>query len=231
MVKPSLLFGGNISLQPSQRRLLFESAQLPIQCWLEHLSCGTDLGRFSREKWEEIFLIQGELDCNQNVYKDIYLCLPPQQSAPPFCAGNSGAVLLRLTFGSKQRSNDRHLVVAQDKAPVQVVDFGRLAWNEIPARRANDPGARIAELSTNASRTRITSLMECRPGWLLDDHEHPSDVLTFCLRGGGRLGIEALSSAYQAGHLVTIPAGVRHRFETGSQGAFLVVFVFERFLT
>jgi len=230
MMKPSLLFGNDLSLQPSQRNLLFESAQLPIHCWLEHLSCGTGLERFSSGQWEEILLIQGELDCNQNVCKDIYLCLPPQQSAPPFCAGNSGAVFLRLIFGSELRKNNGQGVVAQGKAAVEIVDFGHLTWNEIPARRANDPGARIAELSTNASRTRITSLMDCRPGWLLDDHDHPSDVLTFCVRGGGTLGVETQSSAYDAGHLVAIPAGVQHRFETGNEGAFLVVFVFESFL-
>ena len=184
----------------------------------------------SGEQWEEILLIQGELEYNQNVCKDVYLCLSPQQLAPSFCAGNSGAVLLRMIFGSKRRNDNGQGAVAPGKAPVEILDFARLAWNEIPARRANDPGARIAELSTNASHTRITSLMDCRPGWLLDEHDHPSDVLTFCVRGGGMLGIEEQSSAYEAGHLVAIPAGVRHRFETGKEGAFLIVFVFERFL-
>ena len=209
---------------------MFESAQLPIQCWLEHLACGTGLERFSGEQWEEILLIQGDLDCNQNVYRDIYLCLTPEQSVPPFCAGNAGAVLLRMFFGSAPGNSNGQGAVAQGKPPVEVVDFGLLAWNEIPARRANDPGARIAELSTNASRTRITSLMDCRPGWILDDHDHPSDVLTFCIRGGGILGIEDETTAYEAGHLVTIPAGMRHRFETGNEGALLAVFVFEPFL-
>jgi quercetin dioxygenase-like cupin family protein len=110
------------------------------------------------------------------------------------------------------------------------VDFGLLAWNEIPGRRTNDPGARIAELSTNASRTRITSLMDCRPGWILNDHNHPSDVLTFCIRGGGILGIEDESRVYESGDLITVPAGTRHRFETGNEGACLAVFVFEPFL-
>ena len=49
MMKPSLLFGNDLSLQPSERKLLFESAQLPTQCWLEQLSCGTNLERFSEE--------------------------------------------------------------------------------------------------------------------------------------------------------------------------------------
>jgi len=190
--------------------------------------CGTRLERFSEEHWEEIFLIQGDLDCKQSVYGDIYLCLTPGQSAPPFCAGNTGAVLLRMLFDGANGSS--HCAVAHGKPPLEIVDFGSLAWDEIPARRANDPGARIAELSTNATRTRITSLMDCRPGWILDEHDHPSDVLTFCIRGGGILGIEKETNAYEAGHLVTIPAGMRHRFETGNEGALLAVFVLEPFL-
>jgi len=220
----------NVLLQPSQRKLLFESAQPSIQCWVEHLACGTRLARFSGEQWEEILLIQGDLDCHQRVYRDIYLCLPPEQAAPSFCTGNAGAVLLRLFFGSGSGNHRGLGTVAHGKPPVELVDLGLLSWNEIPARRANDPGARIAELSTNISRTRITSLMDCRPGWILDDHDHPSDVLTFCVRGGGILGIEEETTPYEAGDLVTIPAGMRHRFETGSKGALLAVFVFESFL-
>jgi quercetin dioxygenase-like cupin family protein len=230
MTKPDLLFGTDVSLQPSQKKLLFESTQSPIQCWLEHLACGTGLERSSGEQCEEILLIQGSLDCNQNAYRDVYLCLTPEQSAPQFCAGVAGAVFLRMVFSSESGNNTGPGSLAKGKPPVEVVDFGLLEWNEIPARRANDPGARIAELSTNASRTRITSLMDCRPGWILDPHDHPSDVLTFCIRGGGILGIEEETTAYKAGHLVTIPAGMRHGFQTGNQGAFLIVFVVERSL-
>jgi len=229
-MKPDLLFGGNFLLQPSQRKLLFESAQLPVQFWLERLPCETRLERLSREQWEEIFLIQGDLNRNHNIYSHFYLCLTPDQSVPQFCVGNAGAVLLRVLFGSASGSNKGPAVDTQGKPPVEVVDFGLLAWDEIPARRANDPRARIVELTTNASRTRITSLMDCRPGWILDDHDHPSDVLTFCVRGGGILGIGEATTAYEAGHLVTIPAGMRHRFQTGNEGALLAVFVFEPFL-
>jgi quercetin dioxygenase-like cupin family protein len=231
-LKPSLLFGKDLSLQASERKLLFESALLPIQCWLEQLSCGTAFERLAQETWEEILLIRGQLGYNQTVCEDIYLCLPPEESVPPLRAGDSGAVLLRMMFGSeeKQSSNAGQLSVAHGKVPVEVLDFRRLAWNEIPARRANDPGARIAELSTNESHTRITSLMDCRPSWILDDHDHPSDVLTFCMRGGGILGIDEETTAYEPGHLVTIPAGMRHRFQAGNQGTLLAVFVFEPFL-
>jgi quercetin dioxygenase-like cupin family protein len=175
-------------------------------------------------------LIQGALGCNQNVYEHIYFCLTPGQPVPPFCAGNTGAELLRVFSGSAPENNNDPGAVAQGKPPVEVMDFRLLGWNEIPARRPHDPGARIAELSTNASRTRCTSLMDCRPGWILHDHDHPSDVLTFCIRGGGILGIADETIDYEAGHLVAIPAGVRHRFETGNEGALLAVFVFEPFL-
>jgi len=229
MTKPDLQLSGGFSLQQSERKLLFESTQFPIQCWLEHLPRGSRLERFSAEQSEEILLIEGDLDYNHDVHRDIYLCLTPEQSLPASYAGNAGAALFRMLFGSAETNNCQGSD-AQGKPPIEVLDFGLLAWNEIPARRVNDAGARIAELSTNASRTRITSLMDCRPGWILHDHDHPSDVLTFCVRGGGILGIEDQSTAYQSGDLVKIPAGVRHRFETGGDGALLAVFVFEPFL-
>jgi quercetin dioxygenase-like cupin family protein len=228
MTKPNLQLARGFSLQPSQRQLLFESTQFSIQCWLEHLPGGSGLERFSAEQWEEILLIQGDLHYNHNVHRDIYVCLTPKQSLPAFYAGNAGAALFRTFFGSAAETNNCQ---GSGKPPIEVLDFGLLAWNEIPARRVNDPGARVAELSTNPSRTRITSLMDCRPGWILHDHDHPSDVLTFCVRGGGILGIEDQAIAYEAGHLVKIPAGVRHRFETGAEGALLAVFVFEPFLS
>jgi len=229
-MKPDLLFGRDVLPEASQRKLLFESAQLPVQFWLEQLPCAARVERLSRGRREEILLIQGDLNWNHNIYSDVYLCLTPDQSVPQFSVGNAGAVLLRIFFGSAPESNHGPGADAQGQPPVEVVDFWQLAWNEIPARRANDPGARIVELSTNASRTRITSLMDCRPGWILDDHDHPSDVLTFCVRGGGILGIEEATIAYEAGHLVAIPAGRRHRFQTGKEGALLAVFVFEPFL-
>jgi quercetin dioxygenase-like cupin family protein len=228
--RQSLLFGGDLSLQPIQRRLLFESANLPIQCFLEHLSCGRSLERLSTETTEEIVLLRGELGCGPSFHREVYVCLPPHASAPPFCARDSGAVFLRLSFESGRLTKTGQKANLQGKPQLEIMDFTRLAWNEIPARRENDPGARTTELSTNPSRTRITTLMDCRSGWHLHDHDHPSDVLTFCIIGGGVLGIEQHSCAFEAGHLVAIPAGVRHRFETGPEGAFLVAFVFEPFL-
>src|SRR5262245_5521456 len=156
--------------------------------------------------WEEIFLIRGQLDYNGNVCTDTYLCLPPKRLAPACCAGPSGAVIFRLMFGSEPSHDLALQGTAQGKTASEVIDLTRLTCNEIPARRANDPGARIVELAANATRTRITSLMDCRAGWVLDDHDHPSDVLTFCVRGGGLLGIEDQSSPYCAGHLVVLPA-------------------------
>ncbi|MCI0626271.1 MAG: cupin domain-containing protein [Acidobacteria bacterium] len=231
MTKPSALTYHRKTLLPGrQKKLLFESAHLPIQCWLEHLSPKSSLERCSQDAWEEVLLIEGQLLCERRVYKDIYLCLPPHQTAPAFCTLGSGAVLFRTAFGGEHRNADNCGQVADGKAPAEVADFERLVWNEIPARRAGDPGGRVAELSKNTAQTRITSLMDCHPGWILDEHDHPSDVLTFCIRGGGILGIKEESYAYQAGHLVVIPAGVRHRFAAGDEGALLIVFVFEPFL-
>ena len=270
----------DFSLQPKQRGLLFGSTSLPVWCWLEYLSCGMRLKRFSERLviqepalnqntppalpgqisrdggqvstsqrisclrlsaeerrtfsgkcWEEIFLIRGELDYNRNVCTNTYLCLSPQVLAPACCAGASGAVILRVISDEEPNHETASEVIACGKPASEVVDFTRLTWNEIPSRRANDPGARIVELAANATRTRITSLMDCRAGWVLDDHDHPSDVLTFCVRGGGLLGIEDQSSPYRGGDLVALPAGIRHRFETGPEGAFLLIFVFEPFLS
>jgi quercetin dioxygenase-like cupin family protein len=225
--RQSLLFGGDLSLQPIQRRLLFESANLPIQCFLEHLSCGRSLERLSTETTEEIVLLRGELGRGPSFYREAYICLPPQTSAPSLCANDSGAVFLRLSFDNGRLSKTGQQT---SKPQLEIMDFTCLAWNEIPARRENDPRARTTELSTNPSRTRITTVMDCRSGWHLHDHDHPSDVLTFCIMGGGVLGIEGHSCAFEAGQLVTIPAGVRHRFQTGPEGALLVAFVFEPFL-
>jgi quercetin dioxygenase-like cupin family protein len=228
--RKSLLYGGDLSLQPFRSGLLFESANLPIQCFLEHLSCGSSLERLSSETTEEIVLLRGELGDGPSFYREAYICLPPQTSAPSLCARDSGAVFLRLSFDSGHLGNTGQKANTQGKPHLEIMDFTRLAWNEIPARRENDPGARTTELSTNPSRSRITTVMDCRSGWQLHDHDHPSDVLTFCITGGGVLGIEEHSCAFEAGHLVTIPAGVRHRFQTGPEGAFLVAFVFEPFL-
>jgi quercetin dioxygenase-like cupin family protein len=146
---------------------------------------------------------------------------------PQLSAANQGTILLRVAAGNHRSKPDGQNNFAAGKPPVEDLDFARLAWNEVPARRANDPGARVAELSANPSRTRVSSLMECRPGWLLSSHEHLSDVFAFCARGGGILGVAQQALTYEAGHLAVIPAGVQHCFETGKEGAFLAVFVFE----
>jgi quercetin dioxygenase-like cupin family protein len=69
--------------------------------------------------------------------------------------------------------------------------------------------------------------MECRPGWILDEHDHPSDVVTYCLRGEGQLRIEQRTASYLAGELVAIPARTPHWFQSGEAGALLIIFVFE----
>jgi quercetin dioxygenase-like cupin family protein len=69
--------------------------------------------------------------------------------------------------------------------------------------------------------------MDCRPGWILEEHDHPSEVFSFCIRGSGLLEIEHRSTSYLAGQLAAIPAGTRHSFKTGGEGALLIIFVFE----
>jgi len=69
--------------------------------------------------------------------------------------------------------------------------------------------------------------MECRPGWVLEEHEHSSDVFPFCIRGGGRLSLGNQTIPLNENELVQIPAGTRHQFETGQYGALFIIFVFE----
>jgi quercetin dioxygenase-like cupin family protein len=177
--------------------------------------------------WEELYLLQGHLMTETEARARYYRCVPPDKLLAPLSAGDAGAQLLCVTYGSELLKDPQ----PEGKRQVEVDDFEKLIWSEIPARRPDDPGGRVAELSSDGSRTRTTSLLECRAGWRLHDHDHASDVLTFCIRGGGLLGIDQQDRSYEAGEFVVIPAGVRHRFEAGADGALLIVFTFEQFLT
>lgn len=206
----------------SESQLLFRAEGLRLECWLEVLPPLISWARRKPQGWEEVYLLQGTLSNEAAALEQLYLCLPPSHPAAELVAGDASARLLRLNYDG--RSEDFE---ASGKPSVEVKNLQGVHWNEIPARRPGDPGGRVAELATDPRRLRITSLMDCRPGWILDEHDHPADVLTYCIRGGGRLGIGQETHAYEAGHLVVIPAGTRHSFATGKDGALLIVFTFE----
>jgi quercetin dioxygenase-like cupin family protein len=105
--------------------------------------------------------------------------------------------------------------------------FEQLRWEEIPARRVDDPGAKVVQLSRNQAGTSITSLVDCRPRWILDEHSHRSDVVTYCIRGGGLLGVEGKNCNFTEGQTVIIPVDTPHQFQSGPDGAFMLILVIE----
>jgi quercetin dioxygenase-like cupin family protein len=206
------------------RQILFESKNARLTLSLETAAPGQPLRR-EADAWEELYVFKesGAGSWDRTV-ECRYYCLPPD-SATPFLGMTPDAQrLLRLVFrplSSMQSSSPEFA------KPLTELTTDQLQWSEIPSRRSGDPGGRVAELSRDPSGTRITSLMEGRPGWILDDHSHPSDVLAFCVHGGGTLGIGADKMAYEAGQLSVIRAETQHCFHTGPTGALLIVFVFE----
>jgi quercetin dioxygenase-like cupin family protein len=211
-------------------KALFEAAHTSVRLVLERIVARTHLTRKAPRDWEEIYVFGKRVWTDESPIDGTYLCLPPRVPMPRVQVEGTFLQLLRATHSSRAETLPNLDSKALGKPYIKPTRVGELSWNEIPSRRPNDPGGRVAELSRNPDGSRITSLMECRPGWILEEHEHPSDVLTFCLQGGGLLGIEDKTEPYLAGQLVAIPAGKRHRFQTGEQGALLIIFVFEPFL-
>jgi len=201
--------------------LLFEDSTRPVRFWLEELGPDQWVRRKDQTLWEELFFFEGMLSLNGRPLRDGYFCLPPGKPISSVKTAGGKASLLRMLH------KDHSVLQSTSVNPIEPTPKGELVWNEIPARRQHDPGGRVAELFRNESGKQITSLMECRPGWVLEDHEHPSDVFPFCIRGGGRLSLGDRTISLIEKQLVLIPAGTRHRFETGQQGALFIIFVFE----
>lgn len=213
-------------------KLLFEASHPPLRIILESMGAQTKLMRKDPQSWEEMYLFgRPDLADRPSRVQGTYLCLPPGVDVPELRAGVASVKLLRAVYsGQLAEGSQLSDLRATGKPYIKPTRTDGLLWNEIPSRRPGDPGGRVAELSRDAFGTRITSLMDCRPGWILDEHDHSSDVLTFCIRGGGLLGIEERSEPYLAGQLVAIAAGTRHSFQTGADGALLIVFVYEPFI-
>ena len=203
--------------------LLYEDSIRPVRFWLEELGLDQPVQRKESSLWEELFCIAGLLSVNGMTFPDGYFCLPPGERISHMKPAGGKAALLRVAYKANTTQESQSATSVKPSLNQERI------WNEIPPRRQNDPGGRVAELSRNESGTQITSLMECRPGWVLEEHEHSSDVFPFCIRGGGRLGLGNQTIPLNEKELVQIPAGTRHRFETGQHGALFIIFVFESF--
>lgn len=201
--------------------LLFEDSIRPAYFWLETLEPNQSIERGNSTFWEELFFFDGLVVVDGANVKDAYFCLPPGEPISEVKVAGANASLLRLAYKAGAPFESTPVI------PRELSLNRERTWNEIPSRRQNDPGGRVAELFRNENGKQITSLMECRPGWVLEEHDHASDVFPFCIRGGGKLGLGNQTINLKEKQLVRIPAGTRHRFETGQQGAFFIIFVFE----
>lgn len=202
-------------------QLLYEDSIRPVRFWLESLEPNQFVERRDSTLWEELFFFDGLIVVDGTNVKDAYFCLPPREPLSEVKVAGGIASLLRLAYKAGTPFESKPVI------PLELSLNRERTWNEIPSRRQNDPGGRVAELFRNESGKQITSLMECRPGWVLEEHDHSSDVFPFCIRGGGKLGLGNQTINLKEKQLVRIPAGTRHRFETGQQGAFFIIFVFE----
>lgn len=214
-----------------REHVIFEAPDAAVRLTLEEVQPGTGIQRRHAQEWEEILVFSANAETGGSL-GGTYLCLPPGLPTPTETAETSPSRLLRTGYSARLAALGRYpdaSLLAPEPCFKQT-RLGELLWTEIPSRRPQDPGARIAELFRLNSGTRVTSLMDCRPGWILDDHDHPSDVLTFCIRGGGLLWIEDKVNLLKPSQLVVLPAGTRHRFQAAEQGAQLIIFVFEPFI-
>lgn len=203
--------------------LLYEDSTRPVRFWLESLETDQPIRRRDVTLWEELFFFNGSISSNGKTFQDSYLCLPPGKLISGVKTTGGKASLLRLAYKANTPVEKNSVI------PLETLLNQERSWNEIPPRRQNDPGGRVAELFRNENGKQITSLMECRPSWVLEEHDHSSDVFPFCIRGGGRLGLGDQTITLVEKQLVRIPAGTRHRFETGPHGALFLIFVFETF--
>ena len=144
-----------------------------------------------------------------------YVLLSPN-STEQLRAGVRGCDLVRLSYDDSGE-------IAKSQC---ARSYGEFLWQQIPAREGNAPGSRTTELSRSQSRSCVTTLLEANPGWLLPEHDHPVDAVSYCLRGEGVLDIGGVQYPRVPHQVALIPSGTRHSFRAGPEGAALLIFVF-----
>jgi quercetin dioxygenase-like cupin family protein len=207
-------------------KILFEEASGKLRIMLEEYDSGSAFHRrVSPHGWEGIFVCRGSLMSIDQEFTESYFLLSPGQETKDLTAGKTGCRSLRTMRNASFLADSLTETLNVGRDPlVEPQHYSQLSWHEIPQRRPGDPGSLVAEISRSSSGTFIASLLNCRPGWVLEEHQHSSDVFTFCMRGGGVLETERRFD-FQEGQLVIIPRGILHRFETGMEGAFMLVLV------
>lgn len=202
---------------------LFEHARRSIKISLEQWAPGSWVGRTVPEGWEEIFVYDGRLDQPSSGSELTYLLLPPgggERLQP--AAG--GCTLVRVSYDDrlfgKHRDSGKHEKTGCTRS------YGEFHWQLIPTCQPGNPGARTAELSKSPSGSFVTTLLEAGAGWILAEHDHPVDAVSYCLRGGGLLEASGVRYPRVPHQLALIPSGTSHSFRAGPDGAALLIFVF-----
>lgn len=196
-------------------KTLYEQARPSIRLTLEQCAPDTPVRRSLPEGCEEIFLSEGSLEDPAAVGEPAYLVLSPHGSEQPLQAGVRGCVLVRLAYDSGEHAKTQC-----------ARSYGEFLWQQIPTRAGNAPGSRTAELSRSQSGSGVTTLLEAKAGWILAEHDHPVDAVSYCLRGGGILEVGGVQYPRVPHQVALIPSGTRHSFRAGPEGAALLIFVF-----
>jgi quercetin dioxygenase-like cupin family protein len=196
-------------------KTLYEQARPSIRLTLEQWAPASPVRRTLADGCEEIFVSEGSLEYSSAVGESTYVVLSPH-GAELLRAGVRGCGLVRLSYGD-----------SGDHAKPQFAQrYGEFLWHQIPARGENDPGSRTAELSRSQSGGFVTTLLEANAGWILAEHDHPVDAVSYCLRGGGVLEVAGVQYPRVPHQVALIPSGTRHSFRAGPEGAALLIFVF-----
>jgi len=205
-------------------KMLLEESMTSLQFVLEDYDRDSIFCRLNTLGWEEILAWKGRWFQQEVEYSGTYFVLAPGQEFDSWTAGEEGCQLLRIGYtaslfgASTSHGRDTH-----GKPSIKPRQYSQFAWNEIPRRRLSDPGSRIAELSRSSDGMFVTSLMDCRSGWILDEHQHPSNVISYCFRGGGILTGQQNEVRFRAGQMAVIFAGTPHAFRTDLGGASILV--------
>ena len=191
-------------------KTLYEQARPSIRVTLEQWAPESSIRRGVPECWEEIFVSDGSLEGEPT-----YVLLSPN-STDQLRAGVRGCCLVRLSYDDSGEYAKTQLACS----------YGEFLWQQIPAREGNAPGSRTAELSRNQSGSGVTTLLEAKAGWILAEHDHPVDAVSYCLRGGGILEVGGVQYPRVPNQVALIPSGTRHSFRAGPEGTALLIFVF-----